>query len=177
MSDTADDLMRAQRAGEALAAYQKAWAESGRELDQPQRVWLLLSIAHAAVRHGDYEEALDALSALLEGYADTGLVVGNPLFHLLVGLSYHGLKEDPEGEVDNFARALICGGPEMFAGEDPAHLERMKETLVPPPELGTWDGYEGCSRDSLNGATGYLRDLLTERLGSPPPYVSPDRSS
>ena len=174
MMDKADDYMRAQQPGEALKAYQDAWTQSRDELDQSQQVWLLLSIANAAVRHGDFEEAFDALAALPEGYADTGIVVGNPLFHLLVGLSYHGLDENPEGETDNFARALICGGPEIFAGEDQAHLERMQELLRPPAELGTWDGYEGSSRDLLNGATGYLHELVTERIGSPPPYVYND---
>jgi hypothetical protein len=53
-------------------------------------------------------------------------------------------------------------------------LKRMKEILRPPSELGTWTGYQGCSRDSLNQATGYLRDLLTEKIGSPPPYGERD---
>ena len=174
MIDKADEHMRAQQPAEALKAYQDAWTQSREELDQSQQVWLLLSIANAAIRHRDFEEAFDALSALSEGYADTGIVVGNPLFHLLVGLTYHGLDENPDGETDNFARALICGGPEIFSGEHPAHRERIKEILRPPAELGTWDGYEGSSRDLLNGATGYLHHMLTERIGAPPPYIYND---
>jgi tetratricopeptide (TPR) repeat protein len=171
MIEKADELMRANRAGEALEAYQAAWSHLRDDLNDTQRVWLLLSLANAAVRHDDYEEAFEALSALSQGYSETGLVVGNPLFHLLVGLSYHGLGENPEGQTDNFARALICGGPEIFAGEAPVHLEKIQQILEPPTESGTWTGYEGASRDLLNGATGYLRELLTEKIGTPPPYV------
>ena len=174
MIDTADEHMRSKRPGDALAAYQAAWSQLQDELSETQQVWLLLSIANAALRFGDFEEAFSALSVLPEHYAESGIVVGNPLFHLLVGLSYHGLNENPNGETDNLARALVCGGPEIFSGEDPSHLKRMTEVLRPPAELGTWTGYVGCSRDLLNEATGYLRDLLTERIGSQPPYASPN---
>jgi len=173
MTETADEHMRAGRYEDALAAYQTAWSQLQDELDETQQVWLLFSIANAAVRLVDFEEAFEALSVLPEHYADSGIVVGNPFFHLLVGLSYHGLNENPDGETDNFARALICGGPEMFFGEDPSHLKQMQEILRPPAELGTWTGYQGCSRDLLNQAPGYLRELITEKIGSAPPYASP----
>jgi hypothetical protein len=139
-----------------------------------ERVWLLLSIANAAVRAEEFDEALGALSALVEHFSDTGIVVGNPLFHLLVGLGYHGLGENPDGETDNFARALICGGPAIFDNEDPAHLEKIQRILKPPAETGQWEGYTGCSRDLLDDAPGYLRELLTDRLGQAPPYTYPD---
>lgn len=172
MIEIADELMRKGHADKALIAYQEAWSQIAGELDVVQQVWLLISIANSAIRAGDFEEAFSALGALQEHYSRSSIVVGNPLFHLLVGLSYHGLKEEPDAETDNFARALICGGPEIFSHEDPKHLLRIKKILEPPPETGTWDGYSGCSRDLLNGATGYLRELLTERIGAPPPYPS-----
>lgn len=166
-----DKSMFSGNPGDALTSYRHAWSQSPeRQPDRVTRVWLLLAIANAAIQHGDFGEAFDALAGLHQGFADTGVVVGNPLFHLLVGLTFNGLKENPEGETDNFARALICGGPEMFSGENPMFLERMKEILRPPEELGTWHGYEGTSRDLLNGATGYLSHRLTEKIGSPPPY-------
>lgn len=168
MLDTADQHMREGQFREAFDEYQEAWSKLSKELDQVQQVWLLLSIANAAVRLEEFEEAMDALSALLEYYAESKIIVGNPFFHLLVGLTYHGLNEDPEGETDNFARALICGGPEIFALEDPIHLERMKKLMRPPAETGTWAGYKGCSRELLNGATGYLCEQLTKKLGAPP---------
>jgi hypothetical protein len=141
MIETADSYMREKRPGDALRAYQAAWSQLQGKLDSTQRVWLLLSIANAAVRFGDFDEAFAALSVLPEQYAKSGIVVGNPLFHLLVGLSYHGLNKNPHGETDNFARALICGGQEIFAGEAHTHLQRMKKILRPPSETGTWDGY------------------------------------
>jgi tetratricopeptide (TPR) repeat protein len=166
----ADDHMRNGRHQEALAAYQDAWSQLAGNLDTLQQVWLLLSIANSALRAGDFEEAFGALSVLPEHYAESEAVVGNPFFHLLVGLCFHGLNEGPDGETDNFARALICGGQEMFALEDPKHLRKIKKMLKPPAETGTWDGYAGCSRNLLNGANGYLRELLTEKIGTPPPY-------
>ncbi len=171
MIDIADNLMRENRFDDALQAYQAAWSKLQRQLDTKQQVWLLLSIANAALRFGDFEEAFAALSVLPEHYSKSEIVVGNPLFHLLVGLSFHGLNENPEGEADNFARALICGGPEVFVGEAPTHLKRTMEVLLPPADTETWDGYVGCSRDSLNDATGYLRELLTVKFGAPPPYA------
>jgi hypothetical protein len=171
MIDVADNLMRESRPGDALKAYQAAWPKLQRQLDSKQQVWLLLSIANAAVRFGDFGEAFEVLAVLPEHYSKSKIVVGNPLFHLLVGLSFHGLNENPEGETDNFARALICGGPEIFVGEAPTHLQRTVEVLLPPAETETWDGYVGCSRDLLNDATGYLRELLTAKFGSAPPYA------
>ena len=165
-----DNYMFAQKPREALSAYQRAWQSSHDGHDDQTCVWLLLSIAQAAIMDGDYEEAFDALAGLRDGFAETGLVAGNPLFHLFVGLAYHGLGESEDDETDNFARALICGGPAIFSGEDPVHLSRITALLRPPAELGTWEGYEGASRDLLNDAKGYLCHLLTERLGSPPPY-------
>ncbi len=169
--EKADEDMRAERAGEALEAYQAAWSMSTDDDSDSERVWLLLSLANAAVRHEEFEVAFNALAKLSEDYSETRIVVGNPLFHLLLGLTFHGLNGSQEGETDNFARALICGGPEIFAGEDLIHLQRMKKLLRPPAELGTWTGYKGCSRDLLNGATGYLRELVTKKIGTPPPYT------
>ncbi len=170
MLDVADTHMRNGRHREALTAYQEAWAKLAGGLDSVQQIWLLLSIANSAVRCSDFDEAFEALAGLSEHFADSGVVVGNPLFHLLVGLAYYGLNEDRDAQTDNFARALICGGQEIFAMEDPKHLRQIKKILQPPAETGSWDGYQGCSRDLLNGATGYLRDLLSQKFGNPPPY-------
>jgi hypothetical protein len=169
----ADDLMRAGDARGAQRAYMAAWPLSRGTLEPAARVWLLLSIANASLRAGDAPEAFDACAGAQNGFArSTGLVVGNPMFHLLAGLAAAGLGESAIAE-DNLARALICGGPAMFTDEEPHHLAELRRKLRPPVELGTWDGYEGCSRDKLNHATGYLAELLARRLGSPPPYRGP----
>lgn len=47
-----------------------------------------------------YQEALQALSALPEHYAESGIVVGNPLFHLLAGLSSRLAQRRNEGGHD-----------------------------------------------------------------------------
>lgn len=131
VTEIADNHMRALRPGEALLAYQNAWSQLPRDATASERVWLLMALANAAIRQGDFEEAYAALSALPRHYAETGIVVGNPLFHLLVGLALHGLNDSPDVETDNFARALICGGPDIFSGEDPAHLERNERIASP----------------------------------------------
>ena len=166
-----DAFMRSGCPRDAQRAYLEAWPLSRDGLDRVGRVWLLLSIANASLRAEDYDEAFDACAGALNGFADTKVVVGNPLFHLVAGLAYAGLGEDPNATTDHLARALICGGPAIFSSEDPRHLERMQAKLKPPAELGTWVGYEGCSRDLLNGASGYLAELLEARLGKPPPYL------
>jgi hypothetical protein len=169
--EKAEQSMRESDYGIALSCYQEAWTLSGENSGITERVWLLLALATAAVRLGDYDEAYEAIYGLFNGFADTGIVVGNPYFHLIAGLAFHGLGDADKSETDNFARTLICGGPEMFNGEDPEFLERMKQLLKPPAELGTWDGYKGCSRDLLNGASGYVREVIAEKIGSPPPYT------
>ena len=52
-------------------------------------------------------------------------------------------------------------------------LPRMTSILRPPAELGTWNGYEGCSRDLLNDADGYLLELISSKLGLTPPFSAP----
>lgn len=169
-----DELMRAGRPADAHDAYQSAWNDGGWDLGDPDRqVWLLLAAANANLRAEDPHGAWEAGGVLFRDFREDGPVVGNPLFHLVVGLAAVEL-DNRDAAVDNLARALICGGPDMFTGEDPAHLDHLKQIMRPPAELGTWDGYAGCSRDRLNGATGHLAELLTGRLGAPPPYAYPD---
>ncbi|MGC4086889.1 MAG: hypothetical protein QM756_03115 [Polyangiaceae bacterium] len=169
----ADELMRAGDFSRAQRAYMAAWPLSRDTLEPGARVWLLLSIAHASLRASDPTEAFNACAGAQNGFArSTGLVAGNPMFHLLAGLAATATDEPAIAE-DNLTRALICGGPAMFADEDPRHLAALKQKLLPPAELGTWDDYEGCSRHKLNQASGYLAELITERLGSSPPYRPP----
>lgn len=166
-----DASMRAGRFAEAQRAYREAWSRSKGVLEPSARVWILFAVAHSALVVGDFEEAVEACLSAYNTFASTGIVAGNPLFHLLLGLAYAGLGESEERALDHLTRALFCGGPDLFRGEDPRHLERLFGLLQPPSDTGSWEGYEGCSRDLLNGARGYLAELLTEKLGSPPPYT------
>ncbi len=172
-----DGLLLRGATHDAQRAYMAAWPLS-KALGPRQQVWLLLSIAHASLRAGDFEEAFEACAAAQKHFArSSGIVAGNPLFHLFAGLAAHALGEAATAE-DNLARALICGGTALFNDEAPQHLERLRSILKAPAELGTWDGYEGCSRDQLNsvlefvdGADGALARLITQRLGHAPPYA------
>lgn len=175
-----DARMRAGEFEGAKNAYREAWGTSANELDVRNRVWLMLAIAHASLRSGDFEEAFDVCAAAQEHFArPSGIVAGNPLFHLFAGLAADGLGEAAIAD-DNLARALICGGPAIFTEEDPRHLARTRARLRPPAELGTWDGYAGCSLGQLDsvlgfvdGAEGALAQLLLRRLGRLPPYPQP----
>lgn len=168
-----DTLMREGRPAEALTHYNAAW--SGEEgFSERHAFWILLSIGLAALRAGDPDQTLRALSGAQRHFAhSTGIVTGNPLFHLVAGLAADALGETPIAH-DNLARALITGGPALFSGEDPRHLETVLGLLQPPAETGTWEGFEGVSRNLLDHLLdffpdGYLVELVTERLG-PLPY-------
>lgn len=174
----ADALMRAGRADDAKRAYKAAWPAS-KELEDRQRVWLLISIAYAALRARDFDEAFDACAAAQKHYAQsTKIIAGNPLFHLLAGIAAAELNEAAIAE-DNLGRALVCGGPGIFEGEDAKYLAAIRVKMKPPIEMGgTWDGYRGCSLAQLNSVSefvgdGYLVEVLTDRLGAPPPYRKP----
>ncbi|WOO41666.1 hypothetical protein [Rubellicoccus peritrichatus] len=112
-----DRFMREKQYKEALKSYQSHWDKEKKNLSSEQQVWVLLSIANAAVRSEDYEEAFSALSVLPEHYADTGIVVGNPMFHLLVGMSYHGLKETPMGRQTISLVLSFAEGQKYFQGK------------------------------------------------------------
>ena len=172
--NAADDCMRNQQYKKALETYQEAWPLTSEVYSKKECVWLLLSIATAAVKSEEYEEAYDCIYSLFESFADTEIVVGNPYFHLMAGLTFAGLGDEDDNRIDNLARTLICGGPEMFNGENPALLSEMKEILRPPEELGTWEGYEGCSRDTMNDCSGYLKEIITKKIGAEPPYIYED---
>lgn len=167
--DLGDALVRSGQPREALDAYREASSSAG-SLPELDRVWLNLAIANAALRAGEHAAAFEVCVDTVHQLVGTGVVVGNPLFHLLTGLAAHGAGEPPATVQDNLSRALIGGGPAMFAGEDPAHLRSLREVLLPPAALGRWEGFQGTTRYLMHGARGYLLELLTERLGGPPPW-------
>lgn len=139
--------------------------------------WLLLSGANAQFCIGDFDGCLDTGVAAFNLFKDLGLVVGNPFFHLRVGQASFEV-EAPESRdengmaIDNLARALICGGIEIFKHEDAKYLDAVLKVLRPPAGFSSWHEAtgEGCSVDKLNGATGFLADFFATKYGSPPPY-------
>ena len=190
---SADDAMRKGDFNTANNLYCAAWdlygqdrknaSEAGkvREFDQQhppeEAFWLLMSGANAQFAAGDFEGCLDTGVTAFELFRELGFVVGNPLFHLRVGQASFELEGpddlDEQGTaIDNLARALICGGVEIFRNEDPKYLEAILEILEPPDGYESWHEAEnaGCSVSSLNGASGFLAEVCSEKYGSPPPY-------
>lgn len=110
---------------------------------------------------GDPNGCIDTLVTAYNLFKDLGLAVGNPFFHLRLGQA--SLQVEPTSiddhasqAVDNLARALVCGGIEIFAGEEPAYLAHMTHIMRIPAGHSSWAdarGY-GCSVDKLAGATG-----------------------
>jgi hypothetical protein len=173
-------------AWENYAVQRKAAADAGKvhEFDRSHTAedafWLLLSGANAQFCAGDFEGCLDTCTTAFDLFKDLGYVVGNPFFHLRVGQASFEL-EPPEDRdergttIDNLARALICGGIEIFNNEDAKYLEPILQVLRPPEGYSSWHDAagEGCSVDNLNGASGFLVDVLTTKYGTPPPYPGP----
>lgn len=169
-----DELMANNKPEDALRLYKEAWDVAGSETEEG-KVWILLSTANSAIRCRQASESKDALGKAY-AFVHTGILLGNPIFHLLVGLTHHLRNEDTSAKDENFAKALICGGLDIFKGEDGRHLEKLMKHLDPPEHSASWDEYEGCSLDTMNGATGFLASLIEERLGKPLPYEAVDMS-
>lgn len=133
--------------------------------------------ANAQFCAGDFDDSFDTSVTAFELFKDLGYVVGNPFFHLRIGQASFEL-ESPEGRdqsstsIDNLARALICGGIEIFSNEDTKYLAPVLEVLRPPQVFDSWQSAvsQGCSVDQLNGASGFLADVLKSKYGAPPPY-------
>ncbi len=141
--------------------------------------WLLLSGANAQFCSGDFEGCLDTCVTAFELFKDLGYVVGNPFFHLRIGQASFEL--DPPGErnpadvtIDNLARALICGGIEIYRHENEKYLEPVLRVLRPPKGFSSWHEAigEGCSVEKLNSASGFLAELIATKYGVPPPHVA-----
>ena len=155
------------------AAHTPAWA-----------FWLLMSGVNARFSMGDYSGCYETGASVFQLFKGIGLVAGNPVFHLRMGQSSFELdtpeqRADIAGPtVDNLARALICGGIEIYKGEDPKYLDTVLAVLDPPNGFDSWHDTvnEGCSMDLLNESHGYLREWVTRKYGAPPPYPAPTDS-
>lgn len=180
---TADDYIKLgdkeAQAGEYVAAddaYLEAWnlCRNDKELPAEQKFWLLFTVLNVKYLAKDYQKAFGMLQ-LIAQYFEAEIFVGNPLFHLRVGQLYHELEgggKNPRID-DELARALIGGGVEIFDGEDPKFLARIRKVLKPPAGAKSWEatrGQGGATRDRLNGAGGFLAALLKQKLGKAPPY-------
>ncbi|MFN7733087.1 MAG: hypothetical protein ACK5OB_14405 [Pirellula sp.] len=142
--------------------------------------WLLLSGANAQFCTGDFEGCVDTAVTAFNLFKDLGYVVGNPFFHLRLGqasfeLDPPGGRDPAEMTLDNLARALICGGIEIYSHEDTKYLEAVLQVLLPPKGFSSWHeaAGEGCSVEKLNGVSGFLKDLIATKYGTPPPYPGP----
>jgi len=181
----ADQLAASGDYGTAVGHYSEAWeviCSDRPDHEIEEAFWLLMSWVNANFLAGEFREAHHLCIETFQVFADHGMVVGNPFFHLRAGQCDYELAPPNEpmsaeaaSSVDNLSRALITGGPEIFEGEDPKYLEPILLLLQPPEGFASWAEArgQGCSADLLNGSTGHLRDLFTQKYGSPPPYDAP----
>ncbi len=133
--------------------------------------------ANAQFCLGDFEGTLDTGATIFNIFKDVGHVVGNPFFHLRMGqasfeLENPATRDTASMSIDNLARALICGGIEIFSNEDPKYLAPVLQVLRPPAGFDSWRSAQGqgCALDQLNGASGFLAALFESKYGAPPPY-------
>lgn len=193
MRESGDALMRSGDYQSANDSYHAAWdcyaaerqhaADRGdvQQFDEQylskDAFWLLLSGANAQFCLGDFDGTLDTGTTAFNLFKDIGCVVGNPFFHLRIGqagfeVEQPGDRDQKSMSIDNLARALICGGIEIFAKEDPKYLNPVLGVLRPPAGFDSWESAagQGCSVDQLNGASGFLAEVFETKYGAPPPY-------
>jgi hypothetical protein len=169
---------------DAARDYAEAWAllagnKEVKSVGADYAFWVLMNCVNSEWLSGNYEGAMEAAAAAHRNLRGKSFgPVGNPIFHLRVGQSLW-TRAEVEGEspadaaVDDLARALICGGVEMYSGEDPKFLDAVTRVLDPPVGFETWQasrGYAGSCRDLMDGAVGHVALVLTEKLGKSPPY-------
>jgi hypothetical protein len=105
-------------------------------------LWFLAGIGDAQWSRGDHEGGRDTWrDALLNGG------VGNAFVHLRRGQTLYelGLMKESANEL---LRALLLGGEELLANEDPKFLEYVTSTAAPPEGFSSWRGWKGVDPDS-----------------------------
>ena len=193
LRELADECMRSKDYSQANSYYCAAWNDYAEQRINAEAIgdirtfderhtaneafWLLLSGANAQFLVSDYDGCIDTAIVAYNLFKELGFVVGNPFFHLRFGqasyeLESQGKCNDDNTTIDNLARALICGGIEIFKNEDPKYLDSVVKVLRPPKGFNSWANAidQGCSIDKLNGATGFLLETFTLKYGVPPPY-------
>lgn len=125
----ADKLMAQKQYSEAIGAYWRAYDL----LPQPVQNWaeaptLLVSVAEANFRVGNYEACRDNLSVAMKSLG----VIGNPIVHLRLGACQFELG-DMLHAADELARAYIPAGTRIFQAHDQKYLVFIKTKLTPPP--------------------------------------------
>jgi tetratricopeptide (TPR) repeat protein len=107
---------------EAVDEYNKAWLLVPEpQSDWEASTWILVAIADACFHAGYINTAREALEYAL--ICPDGL--GNPFLHLRYGqVLYHLGELDRASE--EFMRAYMGGGNEIFDTEDPKYLEHLK---------------------------------------------------
>ncbi len=96
-------------------------------------------------QNGEHERALRNLSQLMMRYLQmglndnrsNGLVVGNPLFHLLAAKTRLALEQPDEQILEEVIRCCSIGGVEMLKDEPPKLMELLV-TLPPPAPFKSW---------------------------------------
>jgi hypothetical protein len=176
----------AHKHADAAAEYAKAWdliasTKAGiKTAGEDYAFWILMNCVNSEWLSGDCDSALEAVSVAHRNLRGKSFgPVGNPFFHLRVGQCLWSLAE-VSGEdsvtagLDDLARALICGGIEMYNGEQSQFLDAVTAVLDPPEGFETWEAsrgkYVGACRDLLVGASSQVRITLTEKFGRPPSY-------
>lgn len=178
----ADQAMEENDWEEAYLSLADAWdilCEDKPDHKAHEAFWLVLSWANAAFMSQEFDDCLEKLSEALKIFRDHELVIGNPFFHLRVGQCLFELAEsdsertDATGQVvDNLARALICGGIEIFENEDTKYLELVLAVVEAPDGFSSWHQArgQGACLGMLDQSAGFLRSHFEKKYGKQIPF-------
>jgi tetratricopeptide (TPR) repeat protein len=128
LASEGDSLLEAGELSAALNTYLQALELLPEPVHQWEAAtWLLTALGDVLFLQGNYLEAQNSLHEALHCPG----AVGNPFIHLRLGQINYELQE-PVRAKDEFVRAYMGGGDEVFEGEDPKYKQCIKEIL--PPE-------------------------------------------
>jgi tetratricopeptide (TPR) repeat protein len=116
----------------ALEQYWAAWDQ----LPEPKTeweasTWILGAVGETNFYAGDFAAGRDNLSYAMQ----CPNAIGNPFLHLRLGQCQFELG-DIDRAYDELGRALILGGKDLFADEDPKYFAFISSKLEPP--AGGW---------------------------------------
>lgn len=125
----------------------RAFRAAIEQLPQPRFSWS--SVVMLLTGYGDALWWLGEHTAGLPVWRDVLLYggLGNPFVHLRRGQTLYELGNFREC-ANELLRALLLGGDETFAGEDPRYLAYIASQARPPEGQDSWEGWPGLSEDS-----------------------------
>jgi len=127
-----DDLAKLRLFDEAVQCYEEALDLLPESVAQWEAAtWILTAIGDARLQQKQFAKALQPLLHAMK----RPKAIGNPFIHLRLGQVQFELGNEVLAK-DEFARAYMGGGREIFDAENPKYWAVVTSTLKKPP--GGW---------------------------------------